>query len=631
MFPYDLEQVEVLRGPQGTLYGASTMGGLLKYVTRDPDLVSSEYRVGAGLSSPRDGDMGWVGRFSASVPLKQDRLGLRLSYARQEIAAFTDDVEDRREDINEGSRESARAVFLWQEEDFRAKFSVTRQQTETDDRASVALDPTSYTPLFGEDEDRIWVSQPFSKDIDLLAATLDWNLGWGTFVSASGWSRTDTFYGLDATVEFGEIAPLLLGLPEAGSAGISYGLDLDKFTQEFRLVSSAGNSVEWMVGAFYTKEDADQSQLAFLNQLDGTPLPSPFDQIAGTLATIALPSEYEETALFANATWHLSERVKLGAGLRQSNNDQTFEQIVDAGILAPIGRSPGASDEDVFTWSLTPQFQFDADTLFYLRAASGYQPGGPNVSITGLPSSVDSSQLVSYELGLKSAFAEGRGQLDLAVFRIEWEDIQVATVVDGIGGLVNGGEATSEGLELAASFRPTDNLKLAFNAAYTRAELNDNFQAVLVPQDDLLVELVSGLGGDRMPYVPRLSWSAIVEYGFDLGGAWSGRAGAAWRHVGDRVTSTSERQRVLLAADPSTVLAEDLSAPLRLQSYGALDLYAGVGNARWDFRVYLNNATDERGYSSVTSIEGALTGSVALLRAVPIQPRTLGFELDYRF
>src|SRR5690606_17019786 len=104
-----------------TLYGASTMGGLLKYVTREPDLFDSEYRVGAGLSSPRDGDTGWVGRFSASLPLQQDRLGLRLSYARNELAAFTDDVEDRRENVNEGDQESARAALLWQEDDFRLK------------------------------------------------------------------------------------------------------------------------------------------------------------------------------------------------------------------------------------------------------------------------------------------------------------------------------------------------------------------------------------------------------------------------------------------------------------------------------------------------------------------------------
>src|SRR5690606_6196522 len=130
----------------------------------------------------------------------------------------------------------------------------------------------------------------------------------------------DTFYGLDATVEFGEIAPLLLGLPENGSAGVQYGLDLDKFTQEFRLSSASGGTFEWMVGAFYTEEDAEQSQFAFLNQLDGSPLPAPFDAVAGTLAVISLPSDYEETALFANASWQLSERFKLGAGLRQSSN-----------------------------------------------------------------------------------------------------------------------------------------------------------------------------------------------------------------------------------------------------------------------------------------------------------------------
>src|SRR3546814_3753524 len=124
-----------------------------------------------------------------------------------------------------------------------------------------------------------------------------------------------------------------------------------------------------------------------------------------------------------------------------------------APFRSSLGESPGESEEDVFTWSLSPQFELSEDVMVYARAATGYQPGGPNVALPGMPSSVDSSMLSSYEVGLKSQFADRRVQLDLAAFRIDWDDIQVAAQFNGIGGLVNGGEATSEGLELAALFR----------------------------------------------------------------------------------------------------------------------------------------------------------------------------------
>src|SRR3546814_5395262 len=202
----------------------------------------------------------------------------------------------------------------------------------------------------------------------------------------------------------------------------------------------------------------------------------------GSRAVIDLPSDYKETALFANGSWRVTDRFKINAGVRQARNDQWFSQNVPEGVLVAIGESPGESDEDVFTWSLSPQFELSEDVMVYARAATGYQPGGPNVALPGMPSSVDSSMLSSYEVGLKSQFADRRVQLDLAAFRIDWDDIQVAAQFNGIGGLVNGGEATSEGLELAALFRPTDRLQLGLNAASTDATVTNDFAATVIPQ-----------------------------------------------------------------------------------------------------------------------------------------------------
>lgn len=630
LLPYDIERIEVLRGPQGTLYGAGAIGGLLKYVTRAPDMSTREFRVGAGLSSVQDGDQGWNARFGASLPLQEDRLGLRVSYARNELPGYTGNVVDGRDDINSGSQTGARAALVWDGDAFDLKLSALSQSIDSDNRAGVALDPVTEQPMFGDLVDRVWQPQPFTKDLDLYSLTMDWDLGWADFVSATGWSNTQSMYQIDSTIQFGEFANLQLGLPEPGSSFVRYNLDLDKLTQEFRLTSKSGGRFEWLIGAFYTTEDAMQRQRVWLGQRDGSPLPAPLNDMFGTLAVIELPSDYKETALFANGAWRLSERFKIDAGVRQSRNEQTFSQNVPVGVLVPLGNSPGASKEDVFTWSLSPQFQLAEDVMVYARAATGYQPGGPNVALPGMPPSVDSSMLASYEIGMKSQFADKRVELDLAAFRIDWDDIQVASQFNGVGGLVNGGEATSKGIELSALFRATDDLRFGLNAAYTKAEVENDFEATVIPQPGFDVIINSGLAGDRMPYVPELAWSATAEYAFEFGAA-HGQVGAAFRSVGDRVTDTTERQRITAPGDPSTVLQEEVTAPVEVDSYRALDLYAGIGKGGWELRAYINNVSDERAYSSISPAASALTGGVVQLGAVPIQPRTFGIEFDYRF
>src|SRR5690606_31487721 len=114
-------------------------------------------------------------------------------------------------------------------------------------------------------------------------------------------------------------------------------------------------------------------------------------------------------------------------------------------------------------------------------------------------------------------------------FRIDWEDIQVASSFNGVGGLVNGGEATSEGLELSALFRATDALQLGLNAAYTDASISNDFEPTVIPQGDFDVILWTGLAGDRMPYSPKLSWTATAEYAFSSATGFNGQVGAVLR------------------------------------------------------------------------------------------------------
>ena len=631
LLPYDIGRIEVLRGPQGTLYGAGSMGGLVKYVTVAPDLAESEFRVGGGISSVQDsGDLGWNVRFGGNVPLVADRVGLRFSYARNEIPGYIDNVVDGQEDINGASQASFRAALLWRWDTASLTLTAMRQTIDSDNNAQMALDPTTGDPLFGDLQNSVYVAEPFTKDVDYYSATLNWDLGWADFVSATGYSDSTSVQRQDATRIYGEFADLVLGLPETGSSYFDIGLDLTKFTQEFRLVSKASGPFEWMIGGFYTKEDAVQTQMLALNQLDGSPLPPPYD-FYGTLAVIEIPSDYKETAIFANGTYTFNDVFKLGAGVRYAENDQEFSQNVTGGVLLPLGETPNSSSEGVFTWSLSPQFQLSKDAMLYARVATGYQPGGPNVVVTGLPSAVDSSTLTNYEIGFKSQSADQRVLFDLTAFYIDWSDIQVASVVNGISGLVNAGKASSRGVELSTAFRVNDQFRLGLNAAYTDSQLDEDYPVISIPSGPYLVQITSGLAGDALPYVADWSWSATGDYDFTLDNGWTAHFGGAVRWVGDRTNGTTNVEEIFVASTPPALLVSDVTLPLSLESYWALDLNAYLSNEHWTLRAYAKNVTDERGFQTLGDVTSGVTGVTDKLIATPIQPRTFGFEIDYSF
>lgn len=622
LLPYDIRRVEILRGPQGTLYGANSIGGLIKYVTLDPSLTTREFHVGGGLSGTENaGDIGWDVHAVADVPLVQDHLGLRVSYARNDLPGFIDNVANGQQGINSATQESAHIALLWQPiEAITVRLSAFGQRIDSNNNAIVRLDPATERPVFGDLKNQVEVNEPFSKDIGLISLTVDWNLGWATVTSATSYSDITTKQRSNTTDSYGQF-PLLLGAGPAGISPFDAGLTLQKFTQELRLTSSAEGPFLWQLGAFYTYEDGNQTQFLTLNQVDGTPYPG-----LALLADISLPSTYEEIAGFANATYKFTHWFSLGAGLRYSHNDQTFSQNFNAGAVIPIGNTPGSSSEDIVNFMVTPQFQLWKDGLLYVRIASGYQPGGPNIALPGVPPAVDASTLISYEAGLKSDYLDHRIIFDITGYHLDWSNIQVPAVVNNIGVLANGGQATSNGVELSLAFRPITGLQLGLNGSYTDATFGTDIPAL------------SATAGDRLPDIPQWQGSITADYYFPLwrghsepvvaasgkdgkttvvagttqSAGWTGHVGLGVRLVGDRSSTPT------------------LGQTFPLDSYGALDLNADISNDHWTVRVFATNVTDNRAYQNIAAFS-TLVGTIPYLQGVPIQPRTIGVQVDFKF
>jgi len=597
LLPYDFQSVEVLRGPQGTLYGASALGGVVRYVTKLPDLDTFSARAGADLFSQSNaGDLGYGGRFNVSAPLVPGQLALSVSVARQQSPGYTDNVRSGDKNQDDYWQQAAHATLYWKaSDDVSVKFSLLQSVVDSQSSSITALDPISLKPLYGDLKNDNYFLEPFRRTVDYANADVNWNLGFADFVSSTSYEHNKANSTLDASLVYGVAFPAF-GLPDAGLSAVTYALRLNKTTQEFRLVSKPDDHIEWLVGAFYTDERSNQAQAASAQLLD-------YSSIAGLdpLAIVGFPSTYKEYAGFGDLTYKFSPAFDITGGVRWAHNKQTFSEIT-SGALTGDQNVPGTSSEDVFNYSLSPRWHISEDTMAYARIASGYQPGGPNLALPGVPTSVDASKLTNYEIGLKTVFDDHHVVINVAAFDIEWEKIQISAVANGVVYLANGGKARSRGLEYTSLWMPVAGLRFGLNAAYTDAVITED------------VPSLGGVDGDRLPSIPKWSGSATVDYSWPISANWTGRVGGGVRYVGSSLSQLDHSP-----------------AALPQDSYTALDLNGDISNERWTFRLFVKNLTDKRVYTNLTPLTNAATGETDRVNAVPLEPRVVGVGFDYKF
>lgn len=608
LMPYDLERVEVLRGPQGTLYGASTMGGLLKYVLAAPDLNRFFGRAGAGVFGVHNASSAGFGvRGMVNLPILDGRLALRASAYDQWTPGYIDSGVSGAKHQN-GTREyGGRLAALWQPfTDFSVELSVLDQKVQAEGVADEALNYAATSTLYGDLTDDNALPQPFRQEIQVYAATLKYDLHWAQLTSVSSWQKFSNNTDQDSTYLIGPYLPLF-GAPAPGDAALIEHLNMRKFTQELRLASPQGQTLEWLFGAFYTHEDGSNNQVIDVYDDTGAPLTAlnPF--------TVAqLPSVYREYAVFGDVTWHLTSKFDVTGGARYARNDQSFQQISGGILLDPA--DPAAitatplfkSSESVVTFLASPRYKINDNSILYVRIASGYQPGAPNVELPGIPvpPQVNSSRLIDYEPGLKLTFLQNRVTADLSAFYIDWKDIQIdVTTPNGVASyLANGGKARSEGFDLSATYLPVTGLVLGFNAGYT-----DAFLTTPIPS-------LTAASGARLPQVPKWSASATVDYDFPLSASWRAFAGGGYRQVGQELSEVE--------GDTTGVL---------VPSYHAIDLHAGVDTGRLTITLYAKNLNDARALQTPTVRESDIAGLPFDAKGAVLQPRTIGVNVDISF
>jgi outer membrane receptor protein involved in Fe transport len=600
LLPYDLERIEVLRGPQGTLYGAGSMGGLLKYVMREPDMNTLSGRVGGGLAHI-DGasGTGWTGRASVNVPLIKDELAMTASLSQNRTPGYIDNLVTGKNGINDVTQQSGRVALLWKPNaDVQLKLSALHQTVDADDLGVILLDPRTQQPLYGERGTGTVIAEPFSNQVNFYSATLNWDLHWADFTSATGYSASTSHTTKDDTVVYGPVFAAY-GYNN-GQSGLYLDLNLKKATQEFRLASKAGGDIEWLGGLFYTHESSKNAQLLTAKSATGAPLPG-----LDPLLVVDLPSTYREAALFGDLTYKLSEQFDITGGLRYARNEQDHSYGVSGigAALTGLKSSGGESAENVTTWMFSPRYRIDKNNMVYLRVATGYRPGSPNLALPGVPTVVNSDRLTNYEAGWKTSMLQRKLNLNLALYEIRWKDIQINnSTPQGVAYLANAGTASSRGGEASLSWTPVNTLRLALNSSYTQARLTED------------APTLKGKDGDTLPGIPRWNWSTSADYYFSLSDAWSGHVGADYRWI--------DKRRSSFENNPDSY---------RQGSYQVLNLNADVSRGIWTMRVYAKNLNNAKPQLNIGYLGNGATGVTSTLQSSMLQPRTIGIEFDTQF
>ncbi len=626
---YDLQRVEVLRGPQSSLYGATAEGGLVKYVTNPPDLRIFSGSVEGGPNGLTNGGIGGTMKGYVNVPIVNDKLAIRVSATNEYLPGYINNFENGKSNINSGQQYSWRASLLAQPfENLRIRLFASRQSVFINDNTNVqTIGPG--VPAQPAGSNQFNFLSPLQKNARIASASqletsayygeisYDFNFATLTSLTSYGYNKlrlngdfTNTLIAPGATFSTGLLLPLY-GV--AGVAGLRQHDDTAKFNQEVRLSSDPGFKIggfgfDWQGGFYFTHESNVQPQ--FVDALSPT---YPYGVLPGpVLGGSQINAAYTEWATFGQFTWHITPRVSVDLGGRYSGNDQHSElQTFGDVLFGPTSFQPQLnSNAHDALYNFAPKWQIDDDTLTYIRIATGYRPGGPNLPVPGLatiPPLYGPDQTLNYEIGLRRDFFHKTVQVDVDAFYIEWKRIQIIslfqTSAGPIGVIGNAGSAASKGFEWSFNWAPplVPGLKLGVVGSYTDARLTQNAPGL------------GGSGGDFLPYVPNVITTLNIDYYWEPVDNYEAYLSASATYIGNRFTSFTSSPFV--------------NNHTLLPSYATGAVRAGVEHGHFGGEIFVNNISDEKGIASYVNNGGANQTGFANL----IEPRLIGATLRYGF
>jgi iron complex outermembrane recepter protein len=603
--PGDLERIEVLRGPQGTLYGAATLGGLIKFVTKQPTMDEFSGRVEVGSDVAYNGpNAGYTVRGSVNVPVS-DTFAVRASAFARQDPGYIDDIYLHLRGTNMDRAEGGHLAALWTPTDsLTVKLSALAQAIHT---FGAAEEGSEFGNPVGDLQNDFY-RDPNGRDAlgggnrraEAYSATITDKIGKATITSVSSYNLYKTYDDADESYYYGGAAQ---PFGVTGGPLINY-QNTSKLSEELRLTAPLGPRIDLLAGLFYTHENDSLAQtIAATNSYTG--------YIAGTIYTGDQPVLNTEFAGFTDLTFHFTDAFSTQVGARMSDIHQTqYTQIYTGEFFYPTyyQRDPPIyASNHPFTYLFSPQYKVSSNLMVYARLSSGYREGGGNSAVApGSPVQFAPDKTYDYDLGIKGELWDGRFSYDAALYYIDWRNIQLILSVAGFAYNGNAGGAKSQGLEFNFDSHPFDRIRVAGWVVFSEAELTS------YPQSADLGGAYA-VPGTTLPLASRFSTNLTLDYELPVAEQLKGFAGLGGTYLGQRWGGFSDCAN---AACTIPLPREELPA------YAKFDLHAGLTYGTWKTTAYATNVLDRRGQ---------------LLAELPptvfsfIPPRVLGITVEKRF
>lgn len=616
---YDVERVEFLRGPQGTLFGSGSLSGALRVLTKSPDLTGYDASALADIGYTPDGD-GVRQRYNGmvNIPLVEHTLGLRVVGFYRNEDGFVDNVGTGVKNANALTDWGGRAIMLWKPND-RLSVRLLASYEDSDPE-----DASLTTPSLGDRKRYSTIPDQYTSKTQIYNGTLEYQFDGARLTSSSTYSIADSLFNVDLGGTFNLTVPFYL-----------YDSFKSKtFVQETRLASDAGGRFDWVAGGFYLHRDTDlngedRSSQAFLTARGITGLPGT------TFARFGADTKTYELAAFGELTYHLTDKLSATGGLRYGKYGgevDTYPGFNTAyftyalfGLSGPLAivPTPAATTKypsaEKASWKASLTYKPSRDLTTYVTASTGYRTPVYNaragsvstVDPTDLviPAGAGSDNLINYEVGLKGRWLDGKLTANLAAYYIDWKNIQVQAnrQSDSVQFATNVGRAASKGLEAEVTFAPATGWVLGVNGSLNKANVTE-----LTTQEATISGAVDGA---RLAS-PHVQGSLFGTYSYALGGQATGFTSIQVQHVGSFPNGF-----------PNTPGKAGVVSPLydSTDSYTYVNLQTGARFGKWNAMLYGENLGNSRATTYIHP-EAFVYSRYAILR-----PRTFGLRLGYEF
>ena len=660
---FDMSRIEVLRGPQGTLFGSGSLSGTVRYISNQPKIGVSESVGDFSLSSVGDGGMGGSAKYAGNIPLG-DAAAMRIAAYYTRHGGYMDAVQPDlsvRDNVNSGDRLGARLAFRFEPND---RLTITPrllyQEVEMNgwnraDVFNILGNPfTTTRPAVNLGERQLFtqIDEPFTDEFMLGDLNIEYEFGPATLTSITSFTDRDVLVVRDAGALTSSITGGSIGLGEeiyTLDSPLNDATTAQSLTQELRL-SGGDDRLDWVGGVFYSTTDRDYGQSLLVSgfeSLSGIPTAGNFGAPRDVLFYSDLSYKFDQLAVFGEATFAVSDRLDLTGGLRwydfQEDRTQTFD-----GIFADPGTTRGSSTASGIAPRVVASYRLSDATRLNAQISKGFRLGGINDPLNvplctpqdletfGGRDSWADEELWNYEVGSKSTIAGGRGTFNAAAFYMDINDLQATVTAGSCSSRVvfNVPKARSTGVELEFELAPTDSFDFAISATRINSELRSTLTSTNAAGQ---VNVVAGIEeGNRLPTVPEFQMAAAATYRWQMATGRAGYLTGVYQHVGERFTQIGDQEAGFGAVNLNSFAPNNIGGPFtqntftfnpELPAYDLINLRLGFLVNNWDTALFVNNVTDELAYLALDQERG----SRARVSYLVNQPRTIGISTRVNF